>query len=187
MKRDLFPVIFAVLITPTIAFSDTDSSRRQAAVTFYSAPEMNLGEVDRHILDQVGQGGSIHMARFILSDSIMESLRNAAGRGAKVRIYFDPRELERLDLDAEHPFVKLARTRRVEIKIKNRSEGLMHVKAYSVNGSLLRTGSANEPMSDLERQDNDLILVTDREAVAAFDRKFERMWARTSNANFSFA
>ena len=47
-------------------------------------------------------------------------------------------------LDNEHPLVKLSRMRNVEIKLKASADGSMRLKGYSVNGSLLRIGSANE-------------------------------------------
>ena len=65
-------------------------------------------------------------------------------------------------------------------------EGLMHLKAYSVSGALLRTGSANESVSGLEHQDNDLEIITDRAAIAAFDRKFKLMWDRPTNVSFNY-
>ena len=61
----------------------------------------------------------------------------------------------------------------------------MHLKAYSVSGALLRTGSAND-WSDIEHQDNDLEIITDRAAIAAFDRKFKLMWDRPTNVNFNY-
>ncbi|MDE2579119.1 MAG: phosphatidylserine synthase [Hyphomicrobiales bacterium] len=177
------PIIIAglLLILPT----HNATAEKTVTVQIYNSPEMNLGEVDRSILDQVGQGGRINFAAYVLSDySIMDSLRNAAEKGARVRIYLDPRELERLNLTTDHPFVKLARTRNVDVKIKSMDEGLMHMKAYSVNGVLLRTGSANESRTGLERQDNDLLVITEKDVVATFDRKFEAMWARPSNTKF---
>lgn len=51
----------------------------------------------------------------------------------------------------------------------------MRLKGYSVSGSLLRMGSTNESHSSLERQDNDLVVITEKDAVVAFDRKFETM------------
>lgn len=163
------------------------AAEKASTVQIYNAPEMNLAEVDRSILDQVGVGGRINFAAYALSDySIINSLRNAAEKGAHVRLYLDPRELARLTLSSEHPFVKLTRTRNVEIKVKSADEGLMHLKAYSVNGVMLRTGSANESRSGLERQDNDLVIITDKGVVTTFDRKFEAMWARPSNSAFSY-
>ena len=89
-------------------------------------------------------------------------------------------------LDIEHPLVKLSRMRDVEIKLKAPADGSMRLKGYSVNGSLLRTGSANESNPRLERQDNELVVITEKDAVAAFDRKFDAMWARPNNKKFSF-
>jgi hypothetical protein len=57
------------------------------------------------------------------------------------------------------------------------------LKAYSVSGALLRTGSANESVSGLEHQGNDLEIITDR---AAIDRKFKLMWDRPTNVNFNY-
>jgi hypothetical protein len=41
-------------------------------------------------------------------------------------------------------------------------------------------------VSGLEHQDNDLEIITDRAAVAAFDRKFKLMWDRPTNVNFNY-
>jgi phosphatidylserine/phosphatidylglycerophosphate/cardiolipin synthase-like enzyme len=176
----------AVLLTAA-AGQIVQAEQRQTSVAIYTSPEMNLGEIDREIIDQVGAGGSINFAAFILSDhSIMNALRSAALRGAHIRLYLDPEELSRLKLSPDHPFVKLIQTHGVETRVKAGSEGLMHMKAYSVSGALLRTGSANESMSGLERQDNDVVIISDRAAVAVFDRKFQLMWDRPTNQTFSY-
>src|SRR6516164_1106371 len=166
------------LLTTTVG-QNAQAEQRQTSVAIYTSPEMNLGEIDREIIDQVGSAGSINFAAFILSDySIMNALRSAAQRGAHIRLYLDPEELSRLKLSPDHPFVKLVQTHGVETRVKAGSEGLMHLKAYSISGALLRTGSANESVSGLERQDNDVVVISDRAAVAVFDRKFQLMWDR---------
>ena len=120
-------------------------AEKNSVVQVYTAPEMNLEEIDRSILDQLGQGARVNFADQPINDRIIiESLTNAANRGAHIRIYLDPREVERMSLDIEHPLVKLSRMRNVEIKLKAPSEGPMRLKAYSVNGSLLRMGSTAE-------------------------------------------
>ena len=84
-------LILAVL--PVILLGPAGQSRaeRTALVQMYNSPEMNLEEIDRSILDQVGAGGRINFAFYVLSDyTIMDSLRGAAERGAVVRIYLDP-------------------------------------------------------------------------------------------------
>lgn len=44
------------------------------------------------------------------------------------------------------------------------------------NGIVLRSGSANLSASGLNKQDNDLIIVPDPEAVGAFEARFESIW-----------
>jgi len=179
--------ILTVAIVASAAGHPVHAEPRQSSIAIYTSPEMNLGEVDREVIDQVGAGGSINFAAFILSDySIMNALRSAAQRGAHIRLYLDPEELTQLKLSPDHPFVKLIQTHGVETRVKAGAEGLMHMKAYLISGALLRTGSANESMSGLERQDNDVVLISDRAAVAVFDRKFQLMWDRPTNQTFSY-
>jgi phosphatidylserine/phosphatidylglycerophosphate/cardiolipin synthase-like enzyme len=57
----------------------------------------------------------------------------------------------------------------------------MHLKAYAVDGVVLRTGSGNFSRSGLASQDNDAIFITDPNTVDAFEGNFERIWARAQN------
>ena len=52
----------------------------------------------------------------------------------------------------------------------------MHLKAYEIDGEVLRTGSANFSTSGENAQDNDLIVIRDPAAAAKFEVHFERMW-----------
>src|SRR5208283_5206007 len=151
MRNALAISTMAVLLATIVSPGRTEE--RQSSVTVYTSPEINLGEID----DQVGAGGYINFAALVLSDyAIIDALRSAALRGARIRLYLDPEELTRLRLSEDHPLVKLVHTQGVDTRVKASGEGLMHLKAYSVSGALLRTGSANESVSGLEHQDNDL-------------------------------
>jgi phosphatidylserine/phosphatidylglycerophosphate/cardiolipin synthase-like enzyme len=57
----------------------------------------------------------------------------------------------------------------------------MHLKAYAVDGVMLRTGSGNFSHSGLSAQDNDLVLVDDPAAIQAFERNFDAIFARATN------
>ena len=57
----------------------------------------------------------------------------------------------------------------------------MHLKAYVVDGRMLREGSANWSAAGLKRQDNSIHLITDLPQVRAFQRDFEQMWNRTDD------
>ena len=51
-----------------------------------------------------------------------------------------------------------------------------NLKAYAIDGAVLRTGSANFSTSGENAQDNDLIVIRDAGATAKFEAHFERMW-----------
>lgn len=129
-------------------------------------------------------GRNVNFAAFVLSDyKVINALARLGQAGATIRIYLDPREVQRMQLHTDHPLVKLARTPNVQVKIKTPKGKLMHLKGYTIGGTLLRTGSANDSFDGLKQQDNDLILIYSREAATKFDAEFERMWSRADNDN----
>ena len=83
-----------------------------------------------------------------------------------------------LRLDA--PIEALLAHPNVAAKVKG--EGvLMHLKAYAIDGEVLRTGSGNFSHPGLAQQDNDLILISDPATVDAFEHNFETLWSRARN------
>jgi phosphatidylserine/phosphatidylglycerophosphate/cardiolipin synthase-like enzyme len=66
------------------------------------------------------------------------------------------------------------------VKIKT-GKDLMHEKDFDVDGSLLRSGSANWSFGGLRRQDNVAIYTQEPKDVTRFERKFEEMWSRSDN------
>jgi phosphatidylserine/phosphatidylglycerophosphate/cardiolipin synthase-like enzyme len=110
---------------------------------------------------------SIDMAAYVLSDGqIIEALTDAADRGVVIRLRGFVEAL------LAHPNV-LARVKGAGV--------LMHLKAYAVDGQVLRIGSGNFSRSGLADQNNDLILIADQAVVDAFEANFDRIWARAQN------
>jgi phosphatidylserine/phosphatidylglycerophosphate/cardiolipin synthase-like enzyme len=97
---------------------------------------------------------------------VVEALNAAERRGVMIRIVLDPHE--------RHDFVRLSDLSD-NVRIKPFGP-LMHLKAYAIDGELLRTGSANFSASGERQQDNDLVVIRDARAAAKFDAHFERMW-----------
>jgi phosphatidylserine/phosphatidylglycerophosphate/cardiolipin synthase-like enzyme len=150
----------AVLLSLTPFF--TCSLRAQE---IHFSPEERLDAIDATLI--AGATGSIDFASYSLTDGAVLAALNAADkRGVAVRIVLDPRE--------PHDFVNLGDLAD-NVRIK-RSGPLMHLKAYAVDGKVLRTGSANFSASGERQQDNDLIVIRDPGAAAKFDAHFERMW-----------
>lgn len=143
------------------------------------APRENLEILDAR---EIGRAElSIDMAAYVLSDPrIIEALTNAAERGVVLRLYLDKSQF------AEHGPTRggliEALLAHPNVAARVKGEGvLMHLKAYAVDGEVLRTGSGNFSRSGLASQDNDAIFITDPAIVDAFEVNFERIWARAQN------
>ncbi len=129
------------------------------------SPEEKLDAIDATLIASATR--SIDFASYSLTDSIvLDALLDADKRGVAIRIVLDPRE--------RHDFGRLGDLSD-NVRIK-RSGPFMHLKAYAIDGELLRTGSANFSSSGERQQDNDLIVIRDPKAAAQFDAHFERMW-----------
>lgn len=144
------------------------------------APRENLESVD---IREIGRAQlSIDMAAYVLSDpQIIIALTDAAERGVVIRLYLDKSQFAEHGPAHSELMETLLLHRNVAARVKG--EGvLMHLKAYAVDGEVLRTGSGNFSRSGLASQDNDAIFVTDPATVDSFEGNFERIWARAQNS-----
>ncbi len=129
------------------------------------SPEEDLARIDSKLISEAKT--SIDFASYALTDRvIIQALTDADHRGTAIRIVLDPRE--------RHDFLALGDLAD-NVRIK-RGGPYMHLKAYSIDGQVLRTGSANFSTSGEHQQDNDLVIIRDAGAAAKFDAHFERMW-----------
>ena len=150
-----FPSLLAASLWAACAF---------AQETHYS-PEERLDRIDAALISTAKS--SIDIASYALTDPVvLDALSNAERQGIAIRIVLDPRE--------RHDFVKLG-VLSDNVRIK-RGGPFMHLKSYSIDGEVLRTGSANFSTSGENSQDNDLIVIRDASAAAKFDAHFEKMW-----------
>ncbi|HEY6518270.1 MAG TPA: phospholipase D-like domain-containing protein [Roseiarcus sp.] len=143
------------------------------------APRENLESVDAQ---EIGRAQlSIDIAAYVLSDPrIIEALTDAAEHGVLIRLYLDKSQFAEHGATRGGPVEALLAHPNVVARVKG--EGvLMHLKAYAVDGAVLRTGSGNFSRSGLASQDNDAIFITDPSVVDAFEGNFERIWARAQN------
>jgi phosphatidylserine/phosphatidylglycerophosphate/cardiolipin synthase-like enzyme len=169
-----FILCIAGLILPVTTWAEGGSR-----VEIHYAPRENLETVD---IREIGRAElSIDMAAYVLSDPrIIEALTEAAERDVVVRLYLDKSQF------AEHGAVRGGSVEALlahpNVLARVKGEGvLMHLKAYAVDGEVLRTGSGNFSRSGLASQDNDLLLITDQAVVDAFEANFDRIWARAQN------
>jgi phosphatidylserine/phosphatidylglycerophosphate/cardiolipin synthase-like enzyme len=154
MRRSFFLAI--------TAFSGLASA---CAQEIHYSPDEDLARIDAGLIARAKR--SIDFASYSLTDTtVLDALVAAEGRGVIIRIVQDPRE--------RHDFLRLGDLAD-NLRIKH-SGPLMHLKAYEIDGELLRSGSANFSEGGETRQDNDLIVIRDTGSAAKFDAHFERMW-----------
>lgn len=150
----------------------------------YFSPADNLERADLDQLD--GAKKTIDIAMYAFTDRyIAEQLVKVARRGVVIRIYRDREQYEqeqrRGGNSQSGPAMEVFRGQpNIHVKVKGGRE-LMHMKAYLVDGVLLRDGSANWSPSGLKRQDNNAHFSADPEQVKRFRDTFEAMWARSDN------
>jgi phosphatidylserine/phosphatidylglycerophosphate/cardiolipin synthase-like enzyme len=143
-----------------------------ATIEIHYAPSENLETIDVTLLNEAGT--SIDMAAYVLTDDgVIQALADAADRGVAVRLYLDRSEFE----SHADKIAALIATPGVTARVKP-SGVLMHMKAYAIDGTRLRTGSGNFSRSGLSRQDNDLLVTDDAAAVTRFERDFDRIFAQ---------
>jgi phosphatidylserine/phosphatidylglycerophosphate/cardiolipin synthase-like enzyme len=143
------------------------------------APTDDLERIDLALLRQATR--SIDIAAYLFIDqALIEALADAARRGVRVRLYLDGGQEA-----SREGFGGRARGLRgidkIELRLKPPGGEIMHLKSYVVDGKVLRTGSANFTYSGLKREDDDLVVIRDPAAIAAFAESFEAMWRRAGN------
>ena len=155
-----------------------------AAVRIFYAPKTDLETVDRQLID--GGRRNIDMAAYVLTNrGVISALVAAAKRGVKIRLYLDPDQTTRPRRGTgADPLVDLLDTGGVEARFKKHSTD-MHMKAYQVDGRVLRSGSANFSFSGAKQQDNDAIVIDSAQAAANFISEFEFLWSRRDNELYS--
>jgi len=148
------------------------------------SPSENLEQFDRERLDSAQR--TVDIAMYAFTDRYLaEELVKLARRGVQIRLYRDREQYEEEQHNSWQrnggTTTEMLRGQHgIQIRVKGSRE-LMHLKAYVIDGSLLRDGSANWSPSGLKRQDNNAHFTTVPAQVGAFRQIFEQMWNRTDN------
>jgi hypothetical protein len=154
------------LLAVAFAFTQPPSVFAAEPPEIHYAPVENLERFDVALLRAARS--NIDLAAYVLTDRpIIDALIDAHRRGVAVRIVLDPSE--RSDLD---------RLREISADVRISPPGpFMHLKSYTIDSALLRSGSANLTASGLKQQDNDLLVIRDPAAAQAFEARFAQIWS----------
>lgn len=176
-------LVLAVVVLPRLlrAHVPLSLSNGRAELHVHYSPQENLEAIDVRMLRNAHR--NVQMAAYSLTDyAVIDALKYAAMNGALVSVYLDNEQTEE---EMRRPALRnalldLAATRNVQVCVK-RSHVLQHTKAYLIDMSVLREGSANFSPSALKQQDNTLLLTTDSNAVGSFEHSYEMEWGRPDN------
>jgi hypothetical protein len=157
-RRSLVAELFALFAFIVPATADP--------IEIHYAPVENLERVDVALLRSARS--KIDLTAYALTDwPVIDALIDAHRRGVAIRVVLDPSERHALD-----------RLREISGSIRMKRPGpYMHLKSYSIDGLLLRSGSANLTASGLKQQDNDIIVIHELAATQAFKARFEQIWS----------
>ncbi len=140
------------------------------------APKDNLEAIDVALIGSART--RIDMAAYVLTSiPVVDALSAAAARGVAVRLYRDGRVVHAPRALAA-ALDRLIGRANVEVRYKASPAPFMHLKAYAIDGALLREGAGNFTHAGLLRQDNSLVALACKEAVTRFESAFEAMWRR---------
>ena len=193
MRRIIYVVAVAVAaiafysqLRPRAQHQQLHSTVAGAEIGDHFAPSENVERLDLEHIQQAQR--TLDIAMFSFTDRYLaEALVQLARRGVHVRVYRDrsqfEQELRNADHQHEHSITDLFHAQpNIQIRVKNSNEhNLMHLKAYLVDGRVLRDGSANWSPAGLKHQDNNAHFTSDAAQVHAFQQAFEEMWNRPSN------
>jgi len=150
------------------------------------APDENLEQLD---YDRLGEAQRrVDIAMYAFTDKYLaDQLMTLARRGVTVRIYRDMDQYkgEQRNADEHHDdsvTQLLHGEKNIYIRVKSSGRrDLMHLKAYAIDGKLLRDGSANWSAAGEKAQDNNAHFTNDPAEVKTFEQQFEEMWSPSDN------
>jgi phosphatidylserine/phosphatidylglycerophosphate/cardiolipin synthase-like enzyme len=148
----------SALLASAQSGADVCAARTHAVVLY--APESNLERREIETLHSAKVSVDIAMYSFTDRD-LAEELVRLAKNGVRVRVYRDWREYEQ-EQQRGASTTEMLVAGGVQVRVKS-SRDLMHFKSYVIDGTLLRTGSANWSPTGLKRQDNDVHYEMDSE------------------------
>lgn len=158
IRLSLFAGALAFVAPPFVSAAE--------APEIHYSPTENLERLDVALLRAAR--AKIDLAAYVLTDwPIIDALIDARRRGVVVRVVLDPGQASDLD-----------RLREMSQSLRTSLPGpFMHLKSYSIDDVLLRTGSANFTASGMKQQDNDVVVIRDRAAAQTFEARFEQIWS----------
>jgi len=108
----------------------------------------------------------------ITDDEISEAIAEACNRGVRVRILSDDRKSTDTGSDVER-----LTSHGIEVRLDT-SPYHMHHKFAIFDGEIVLTGSYNWTRSAADKNEENIVILSDPELLRSFGREFEKLWSK---------
>lgn len=116
---------------------------------------------------------SIHLAIYSLTkDEFAEALIRAHKRGVEVKVLID-----RIQAAGRHADDEMLVNAGVPLR-RSKGSGLMHNKFAVIDGIIIYTGSYNHTAGATERNDENYIIIRDKDIAEIFEKQFQKIWEK---------
>jgi len=162
MKKIIIAGTVTIFLLSTIAYADTQ---------VYFSPN---GGCQNAIIKEIGNAKkTIDIAMYYLtSREIAQELVKSKDKNVKVRIILD-KDQETQKYSKSRYLIKKG----FEVKYHTGS-GIMHNKFAIIDGKILITGSFNWTPTANEKNEENLLIMADKELIKKYQDRFEYLWER---------
>lgn len=164
-KQTKFTFIFLLLISLLFVFSSNALTKVEVYFSLYDDPESIIIEN----IDNAKE--SINIAMYTFTDrEIAQAILRAKDRGVDIKIYLDHSQVT-AEYSKSRYFVKNG----IEVRISSNSY-IMHNKFAVIDNKIVITGSYNWTASAGERNDENLLVIDDKNVIKKYQTQFNNLW-----------
>ncbi|MBI5043863.1 MAG: phospholipase D family protein [Nitrospirae bacterium] len=150
----------------TYSFKNIDSN----SIKIHFCPEDRCENAVVSAIEGAKKSISVAMYSFTNRD-IAYALSDAAKKGLDVKVYLNSDQR-----DEKYSKAQFLKKKGIAVKFHDH-DGLMHNKFAVIDDNIIITGSFNWTASADKRNDENLLLINNKEAAEAYKKKFDRLWA----------
>jgi phosphatidylserine/phosphatidylglycerophosphate/cardiolipin synthase-like enzyme len=158
---------------------DSRSKTAQTAFNLDGVPVENYFSpediIDKQLISLVnGAKKSVHILAYSFTlDRLADALIEAQKNGVDVRGVFDAESV------AENQGADFSELQKAGLDVHlDGRDGLMHIKAIIIDGEIVAFGSYNYTASAENRNDENVLVITDSTLAGEFEKNFERIYSK---------
>lgn len=151
----------------TNSFENIDSN----SIKIYFCPEDRCEDALISLIANSKRNISVAMY-FFTSRNFAYALADAAKKGVNIRVY-----LNNDQRNEKYSKAEFLRKKGIPVRFHNH-DGLMHNKFAVIDDEIVATGSFNWTASADTKNDENLVLIKNKQASEAYKKKFDALWER---------